>query len=296
MLDHAAENGKSGQPKDDRISVRLKFAARFPTENGTQTKVLAVICDIVNADDNTAYLSKPLLAKRARISRAGLYRAVRRLEQLGALTTEDVDSTTRWYLPPLKEMRAFAQDIRAQDKAERDARIAAKRPHLAEEMRRESPAQANGQSQNETAQSQNETAQSQNENLSLTSDTLFRSSSGETSGLLSGDGKAGDSASPPDKIQDPFSFHETLEDPKAKTKTKAGTVLNPEVLPPLSVGDEEAAKSRHYDVTSPTQRPRRVERILTAKEKRDARQEAEIDAEVQRWEAEERANAGRKTA
>ena len=78
-------------------------------------------------------------------------------------------------------------------------------------------------------------------------------------------------------------------------------MLIPEVMPELSVGDEEAAQHQHYDVTSPTPHPvthktRQVGKILTAKEKREAATEEAQDAAVRQWQEEEQAKAGRKTA
>ena len=185
-------------------------------------------------------------------------------------------STTHWMLPELAEIRAFVRRIREEDQAARQAKQQPRkqRPTIPEDM------QAPVQSEQSLVQSEQSLVQS--ETVVFQSGTQSGVLSGETSGLLSGDGKAGDSASLPDLPENPFSFHETLEDPKAKAK--AGQVLEPEVLPPLSVGDEEAAQSRHYDVTSPS-----------PKERREARIEEQHDAEVRRWEAEERAKA-RKSA
>ena len=93
-------------------------------------------------------------------------------------------------------------------------------------------------------------------------------------------------------------FAQFREDPK--TKTKAGQVLEPEVMPELSVGDTESAKTRSFDVTSPAPNPtthktRQVGKILTAQEKREARIEAQTDAEVRQWQ-EEQAKAGQHRA
>ena len=96
-------------------------------------------------------------------------------------------------------------------------------------------------------------------------------------------------------------FSQFLEDQKTKTKAKAGKVLEPEVMPELSVGDtESAAQTRSFDVTSPAPNPtthktRQVGKILTAQEKREARIEAQTDAEVRQWQ-EEQAKAGQHRA
>ena len=297
-LAEAAENGKSTQPKDDRISVRWKYCTRVRVENPTQRAILTVIGENCDGDQLDSYISKLTVAKRIGASRTSVYRAVKRLEELGALVAEDAGSTTHWMLPELAEIRAFARHIREEDQAAKRAKqVAKQRPTIPEEMQSEETSPV----QSEQSLVQSEQSLVQSETMTFQSGTQSGVLSGETSGILSGDGKAGDSASPPDLPEDPSSFHEPLEDLKAKTKPKpkAGTVLVPEIMPELSVGDEEAAQHQHFDVTSPapdlaTHKTRQVGKILTAKEKREAVIEEAQDAAVRQWQkAEEQAKARR---
>ena len=67
----------------------------------------------------------------------------------------------------------------------------------------------------------------------------------------------------------------------------------------LSVGDTLSAQGQSYDVTSPAgARPktRQVGKILTVQEKREARLAEQDELEFRRWEEEEQAKAGRKSA
>ena len=282
MLDHTSKNGKSGQPKDDRISVRWKYCTRVHVENPTQRAILTVIGENCDGDQLDSYISKLTVAKRIGASRTSVYRAVKRLEELGILVAEDAGSTTHWMLPELAEIRAFARHIREEDQAAKQAKqVAKQRPTIPEEMQSEETSPV----QSEQSLVQSEQSLVQSETMTFQSGTQSGVLSGETSGLLSGDGKAGDSASPPDKIQDPSSFHD-LEDPKPKAK--AGEVLEPEVL---SVGDTlSAEQGGHYDVTSPSPGAEK-----SPKEKREALLARQDEAEFREWE--EQANqARRKTA
>ena len=109
MLPHAQENGKSTKTKDDRISVRWKYCTRFRVENPTQRAILTVIGENCDGDQLDSYISKLTVAKRIGASRTSVYRAVKRLEALGALVAEDAGSTTHWMLPELAEIRAFVR-------------------------------------------------------------------------------------------------------------------------------------------------------------------------------------------
>ena len=285
MLPHAQENGKSTKTKDDRISVRWKYCTRFRVENPTQRAILTVIGENCDGNRLDSYISKLTVAERIGASRTSVYRAVKRLEALGVLVAEDAGSTTHWMLPELAEIRAFARHIREEDQAAKQAKQQPRkqRPTIPEDM------QAPVQSEQSLVQSETMTFQSGTQSGVL---------SGETSGLLSGDGRAGDSASSPELPENPSSFSQNLEDPKAKPK--AGQVLDPEVL---TVGDEEAAQSQHFDVTSPTghQYPagrtirRQVGKVLTPEEQNE---EAErlFQQEHAAYEAEHAAIEARKSA
>ena len=57
MLPHAQANGKSTQPKDDRISVRWKYCTRFRVENPTQRAILTVIGENCDGDFSSTLIS-----------------------------------------------------------------------------------------------------------------------------------------------------------------------------------------------------------------------------------------------
>ena len=218
MLHHAQANGKSTKTKDDRISVRWKYCTRFPVENPTQRAILTIIGENADADQTDSYISKLTVAERIHASRSTVYRTVKRMEAIGILIAEDAGSTTHWMLPPLAELRAFAKHIQEKDKAAKQEKQAAKRaakqrPTIPEEMQSEetSPVQSDmplGQSDIPLGQSDTPLCQPGTQSGSL---------SGEQSGIISGDGKAGDSASSPDVPNTEF-FSEFLEDPKTKAK------------------------------------------------------------------------------
>ena len=286
-VDHASEERKSGQ--EVQISDRWAFAQFYPVDSPAQRLILLTVAQACNGKTLVAYISKKTVAKRTGLCRTSIYTHVKRLEELGALVACDMGKTTQWLLPEPQEIMSHLAKYRRERDAERAAQKAeVERPLIPERL------QDDVQEMNIDVQEMNIDVQEMN--IDVQEVDTIRGSSGETTGVISGDGNTGDSASSPD-VPNPDFFSEFLED--RKTKTRAGEVLIPEVMPELSVGDEEAAQHQHFDVTSPTPRPRQrqVGKILTPKARREARIEEQADAEVRRWqEEEEQAKARRKSA
>ena len=298
MLPHSQDNGKSGQ--EVQISDRWAFAQFYPVDSPAQRLILLTVAQACNGKTLVAYISKKTVAKRTGLCRTSIYTHVKRLEEKGALVACDMGKTTQWLLPEPKEIMSHLAKYRRERDAERAVQKAeVERPLIPERLKDDV------QEMNNDVQEMNNDVQEMNNDVQEV-DTI-RGSSGKQTGVNIGDRNTCDSTSVPDLPESSY-FSQFREDPK--TKTKAGQVLEPEVL---SVGDTlSAAQGGRYDVTSPTAgaeskaKPHRVGNFVqpsyphfqapkTAQEKREARIEAQTDAEVRQWQ-EEQAKAGQHRA
>ena len=218
-VEHTAEERNSTPPKDDRISARWKYCARYPVENPTQRAILTVIGESCDGDKLVSYVSKLNVAERIGASRTTLYRAIKRMEEQGILTADDYGTTTYWQLPELYEIRAFAKHISEQDAIVREAKQAAKaankRPTIPEDMKVSEPSEESSLFQSETSLFQSETSPVQSETAPVQSETalcpdgtqsgiLSGNKTGNKTGNITGDGKACDSTSFPDVLNSSF--------------------------------------------------------------------------------------------
>ena len=174
-----------GEDKGQQISLsqRWAFCAHYPVETPAQRLILMQVGEACDGVLLSSYISKRTLAERTGLSRTTIYRHVKRLEQLGALTAVNHAKTTQWFLPEPEQIQAFLAEHKRNREAERAAEKEARRPSIPAEMRPrvETP----DVSQRNTDVSQRNIDVSQR-NTDVSQRDPIRDISGNISGMLSG--------------------------------------------------------------------------------------------------------------